>query len=100
MPSCADLGEGPAPSWDFQIPLDLARDEMGQYNAADRPAPKFGSQLKRRGTDMAVTGFCMKCKTAREIANPQPTQLKNGKPATTGTCPVCGTKIFKIGKAA
>jgi hypothetical protein len=49
---------------------------------------------------MAVTGFCMKCKTAREIKDPQPTQLKNGKPATTGTCPVCGTKIFKIGKAA
>ncbi|MGH7640944.1 MAG: DUF5679 domain-containing protein [Candidatus Dormibacteria bacterium] len=49
---------------------------------------------------MAVTGFCMKCKTAREISNPQPTKLKNGKPATTGTCPVCGTKIFKIGKAA
>ncbi|MGH7911557.1 MAG: DUF5679 domain-containing protein, partial [Candidatus Dormibacteraceae bacterium] len=23
-----------------------------------------------------------------------------GKPATQGTCPVCGTKIFKIGKAA
>jgi hypothetical protein len=24
--------------------------------------------------------------------------MKNGKPAVTGTCPVCGTKIFKIGK--
>jgi hypothetical protein len=25
--------------------------------------------------------------------------MKNGKPATTGTCSVCGTKVFKIGKA-
>jgi len=25
--------------------------------------------------------------------------MKNGKPATTGTCPTCGTKIFKIGKS-
>ena len=49
---------------------------------------------------MATTGFCMKCKTTREIKDPQPTTLKNGKPAVTGTCPVCGTKIFKIGKAA
>lgn len=49
---------------------------------------------------MAVTGFCMKCKTSREIADAQPTTLKNGKPAVTGKCPVCGTKIFKIGKAA
>jgi len=25
--------------------------------------------------------------------------MKNGKPATTGECPTCGTKIYKIGKA-
>jgi len=24
--------------------------------------------------------------------------MKNGKPATEGSCPVCGTKMFKIGK--
>jgi hypothetical protein len=23
--------------------------------------------------------------------------MKNGKPATEGSCPVCGTKMFKIG---
>ncbi len=23
--------------------------------------------------------------------------MKNGRPATKGTCPVCGTKMFKIG---
>jgi hypothetical protein len=26
--------------------------------------------------------------------------MKNGRPATQGSCPVCGTKIFKIGAAA
>jgi hypothetical protein len=26
--------------------------------------------------------------------------MKNGKPATVGTCPHCGTKIYKIGKAS
>ncbi|MFC1950700.1 DUF5679 domain-containing protein [Chloroflexota bacterium] len=25
--------------------------------------------------------------------------MKNGKPATQGTCPTCGTKMFRIGKA-
>jgi hypothetical protein len=25
--------------------------------------------------------------------------MKNGRPATQGTCPVCGTKMFRIGKA-
>ncbi len=24
--------------------------------------------------------------------------MKNGKPATQGICPVCGTKMFRIGK--
>ncbi|MFH1647936.1 MAG: DUF5679 domain-containing protein, partial [Chloroflexota bacterium] len=24
---------------------------------------------------------------------------KNGKPATQGTCPTCGTKMFRIGKS-
>jgi hypothetical protein len=24
--------------------------------------------------------------------------MKNGRPATTGICSICGTKMFKIGK--
>jgi hypothetical protein len=49
---------------------------------------------------MAVTGYCLKDKKQVEIKNPQNITMKNGKPAITGTCPVCGTKIFKIGKAS
>ena len=44
-------------------------------------------------------GYCLKCKTKREMQNAQAITMKNGKPATTGTCPVCSTKIYKIGKA-
>ncbi|MCJ7744433.1 MAG: DUF5679 domain-containing protein [Dehalococcoidales bacterium] len=25
--------------------------------------------------------------------------MKNGRPATQGVCPSCGTKMFRIGKA-
>jgi DNA-directed RNA polymerase subunit RPC12/RpoP len=49
---------------------------------------------------MAVTGYCLKCKKTVEIKDAQPITMKNGKPATTGVCPTCGTKIYKIGKAA
>ncbi len=45
-----------------------------------------------------TTGYCMKCKTKREIKDPQETVLKNGRPAVKGTCPTCGTKMFRIGK--
>ena len=49
---------------------------------------------------MAVSGYCLKCKTQREIKGAQAITMKNGKPATKGSCPNCGTTIFKIGKAA
>ncbi len=42
----------------------------------------------------------MKCREKREMKDPQQVTMKNGRPATQGTCPVCGTKIFKIGKAS
>ena len=46
------------------------------------------------------TGYCMKCKTQREIKNPKQVTMKNGRPATEGACATCNTKMFKIGAAA
>jgi len=43
--------------------------------------------------------YCFKCRAKREIKNPTKVTLKNGRPATRGVCPVCGTKVFRIGKA-
>lgn len=42
--------------------------------------------------------YCVKCRASRDIRNPAQITLKNGRPATQGTCPVCGTKVFRIGK--
>ena len=47
---------------------------------------------------MAVQGYCVKCKAKQEMNDPKQITMKNGRPAVTGTCPVCGTKMFKIGK--
>jgi RNase P subunit RPR2 len=41
--------------------------------------------------------YCVKCKAKKEIANAQEVTMKNGKPAIQGTCPDCGTKLFRIG---
>ena len=46
-----------------------------------------------------MEAYCMKCKGKREMNNPQQITMKNGRPATQGTCPKWGTKMFKIGKA-
>jgi len=45
-----------------------------------------------------TTGYCVKCRTKREIKNPKPFTMKNGRPATKGTCPTCKTKMYRIGK--
>jgi len=47
--------------------------------------------------ETSLEGYCVKCKTRREIKGAKSVTMKNGKPATEGTCPTCGTKMFKIG---
>lgn len=41
--------------------------------------------------------YCVKCKAKVEIKDAKKITMKNGKPATQGTCPKCGTKVFRIG---
>jgi len=45
-----------------------------------------------------VTAYCMKCREKREIKDPKQVKLKNGRPAVKGSCPKCGTNVFRIGK--
>ncbi len=46
-----------------------------------------------------MQGYCVKCRARREIKNAKAIVMKNKKPATQGVCPVCGTKMFRIGKS-
>ena len=47
-----------------------------------------------------MDGYCVKCRASREMQNTEAITMKNGRPATQGICPVCGTKMFRIGKAS
>jgi len=46
-----------------------------------------------------MQAYCFKCRAKREMKNPEKVILKNGRPAVRGICSVCGTKVFRIGKA-
>ncbi len=47
-----------------------------------------------------VEARCMKCKTSREMKDAKEVVMKNKMKAMKGTCPKCGTKMFRIlGKA-
>src|SRR5512145_2927133 len=45
-----------------------------------------------------MEAYCMKCKEKREIKDPVAGFNAKSSPVTTGTCPVCGTKMFRMGK--
>jgi DNA topoisomerase-1 len=45
-----------------------------------------------------MEAYCMKCKTKREIVDPQPSFNAAGSPVTRGTCGECGTTLYRIGK--
>ena len=45
-----------------------------------------------------MQAYCVKCKTKREVQNPEPVFTSNGTPATRGVCQVCGTKMFRMGR--
>jgi ribosomal protein S27E len=49
-----------------------------------------------------IEGYCVKCKTRKEISNGVEETMKNGRRAIKGRCSTCGTVMFKIlgGKAA
>ena len=66
------------------IPIDIA---LG----IDYPTSKNGGGL--------MQAYCVKCRAKREMKDAKSITMKNGKPATQGICPTCGTKMFRIGKS-
>jgi RNase P subunit RPR2 len=54
--------------------------------------------LSRIIQEVPMEAYCLKCRTKRDIKDAAQVTLKNGRPATQGTCSVCGTKVFRIGK--
>jgi predicted RNA-binding Zn-ribbon protein involved in translation (DUF1610 family) len=46
-----------------------------------------------------MQAYCVKCRSKKEMRNTKSIKMKNGKTATQGACPTCGTKMFRIGKS-
>jgi len=58
---------------------------------------EYNSLQAKGGNQMQA--YCMKCRAKREMKDAKAITMKNGRPATQGVCPVCGTKMFRIGKS-
>jgi DNA topoisomerase-1 len=45
-----------------------------------------------------LEAYCVKCKTKRKMVDPKPEFTANATPGTRGTCPVCETTLFRMGR--
>ena len=43
-----------------------------------------------------MEAYCVKCKEKVEIKNAQEVTMKNKRKAMSGSCPKCGTKVFRM----
>ncbi|RJQ41534.1 MAG: DUF2934 domain-containing protein [Dehalococcoidia bacterium] len=62
------------------------------------PPPVFKLTSISPSTKENMQAYCLKCRTKRYAKNPQSIQMRNGRAAIKGTCPVCGTRMFRIYK--
>lgn len=46
-----------------------------------------------------MMAYCMRERTQREMKDPKPVTLKNGRAAIEGTCSVCGAKMVRMGSS-
>ena len=61
------------------------------------PGTTSGAHRELEEERTMAQAYCVKDKMKVEVQNPQTITMKNGKKALQGTCPKCGTKVFKIG---
>jgi hypothetical protein len=75
------------------------------------PAPSFpmaqqppvslasvGASSTPKTSSNAPSAYCVKCKSKKQMKDPTSVTMKNGRPALSGYCCDCGTRVFRIGK--
>ncbi|TGV04232.1 DUF5679 domain-containing protein [Flavivirga rizhaonensis] len=66
------------------------------YLRAPRIKPTFIKLTFNRDKTEIMEGYCVKCKSKKEIKNASEVTMKNGRKAMKGSCPTCGTGMFRI----
>jgi hypothetical protein len=74
------------------------QDPSSEWGILPSKSATCGAHRRAKGRFAMPEGYCVKEKKKVEIKDPQQVTMKNGRPAIQGTCPSCGTKIFRIGK--
>ena len=99
-----DLEEGPKGQRAVNVKISdtshsdtLQNDTLPNDTVHSDTVPNDTLQNKEGGESMEA--YCMKCRGKKEMKDTKGITMKNGRPATQGVCPTCGTKMFRIGKS-
>jgi hypothetical protein len=70
---------------------------VGQASAPPpAPEPARAEPPEAEPAGEAIEGYCMKERKHVRIKDPEHTVAKNGREAVRGTCPDCGSTIFRF----
>jgi hypothetical protein len=50
--------------------------------------------------DEPIEAYCVRCRKTVDVLNAEPVWTSKGTPGMRGTCPECGTTVFRLGKTA
>jgi hypothetical protein len=82
---------------DKNIEQKIIRTLQKQNQKLDNIEKKLhNSTIEKTLESNLLDAYCVKCKTKRNIENPEETVMKNGRPAVRGICTVCKCKVFRI----
>lgn len=45
-----------------------------------------------------IEAYCVSCREKRDMDGPQAVWTSQGRPGTRGTCPICGSTMFRMGR--
>ncbi len=68
-----------------------APEESGEPEAGEEEGEEEGD---------TITGYCVRCRAKRLMQNAQVEITENGRRGARGTCPVCGSTMFRFLKEA
>ncbi len=80
--------------------LDVVEEpEREEEEQAEIAASTVEQQTQTPASNEAkIVAYCVKCKQKRIMVQAQKVVMKNGRPAIRGICPICGTRLNRIGE--
>jgi pimeloyl-ACP methyl ester carboxylesterase len=98
MASVTSEKAAPAPQAPPPVP-EAAQEPPSETEPAAPPQLEAESEPEAEEAPSAqeqVQAYCVKCRQKRAIQNPRKIVTRKGRSAIEGTCPVCGTKLFRF----